>query len=40
MPYQEQRIAADGQDVLVERFIWGATAAMLRNFYHFLVVNP
>ena len=40
MPYQERRIAADGQDVLVERFIWGATAAMLRNFYHFLVVNP
>jgi hypothetical protein len=26
MPYQAQR----------RYFIWGATAAMLRNFYHFL----
>lgn len=40
MPYQEPRCAADGQIDLVERFIWGATAAMLRNFYRFLVVNP
>jgi hypothetical protein len=27
MPYQDQA---------VERFIWGATAGMLRNFYRFL----
>jgi hypothetical protein len=27
MPYQD-----DGP----ERFIWGVTAALLRNFYHFL----
>jgi 8-oxo-dGTP pyrophosphatase MutT (NUDIX family) len=40
MPYTEPRTAADGQPVPVERFIWGATAAMLRNFYRFLVVNP
>lgn len=40
MPYQEKRCAANGQIDLVERFIWGATAAMLRNFYRFLVVNP
>jgi hypothetical protein len=26
--------------VAVEHYIWGATAAMLRNFYRFLVVNP
>jgi hypothetical protein len=24
------------QDGLTERFIWGATAGMLRNFYRFL----
>ena len=40
MPYQEARAAPDGQMEWVERFIWGATAAMLRNFYRFLVVNP
>ncbi|PUE07911.1 CoA pyrophosphatase [Limnohabitans sp. T6-20] len=40
MPYQESRPAANGQTDLVERFIWGATAAMLRNFYRFLVVHP
>lgn len=40
MPYQEQRLTANGHAAPVERFIWGATAAMLRNFYHFLVVNP
>jgi hypothetical protein len=28
MPYR------DGE---VERFVWGATAAMLRNFYRFLI---
>jgi 8-oxo-dGTP pyrophosphatase MutT (NUDIX family) len=37
MPYQETRLGENDQ---VERFIWGATAAMLRNFYRFLVVNP
>lgn len=40
MPYQETRIRADGQQELVERYIWGATAAMLRNFYRFLMVHP
>jgi 8-oxo-dGTP pyrophosphatase MutT (NUDIX family) len=40
MPYQETRTTADGQSEPIERFIWGATAAMLRNFYRFLVVNP
>ncbi|MBP6275907.1 MAG: CoA pyrophosphatase [Limnohabitans sp.] len=40
MPYPEHRPAGQGQVELMERFIWGATAAMLRNFYHFLVVNP
>ena len=28
MPYREGEI---------ERFVWGATAAMLRNFYRFLI---
>jgi 8-oxo-dGTP pyrophosphatase MutT (NUDIX family) len=28
MPYQDEQI---------ERFVWGATAAMLRNFYRFLI---
>jgi 8-oxo-dGTP pyrophosphatase MutT (NUDIX family) len=40
MPYQEWRLGPDGQSDEVERFIWGATAAMLRNFYRFLVVTP
>lgn len=40
MPYQETRLRPNGQSHEVERFIWGATAAMLRNFYRFLVVNP
>ena len=31
MPYQEQ---ANGQST--QRFIWGATAGMLRNFYRLL----
>lgn len=39
MPYQEMRIASNGEIETVERFIWGATAAMLRNFYRFLAVN-
>jgi 8-oxo-dGTP pyrophosphatase MutT (NUDIX family) len=40
MPYQHSRIDAHGQTEQVERFIWGATAAMLRNLYRMLVVNP
>ena len=32
MPYHEK---GDGQ--VRERFIWGATAGMLRNFYRFLL---
>ena len=40
MPYGEQRTTADGKTETVERYIWGATAAMLRNFYRFLVVSP
>ena len=40
MPYQESRLDAHGQIESVERFIWGATAAMLRNLYRMLVVNP
>lgn len=39
MPYQESRWSVSGQIDHVERFIWGATAAMLRNFYRFLVVQ-
>ena len=40
MPYQETRLGSDGRPASVERFIWGATAGMLRNFYRFLVVTP
>ena len=40
MPYQENRMAANGDIQLVERFIWGATAGMLRNFYRFLAAAP
>jgi hypothetical protein len=36
MPYPAQRLAGPGQAEGVERFIWGATAGMLRNFYRFL----
>lgn len=39
MSYMESQIKPDGDSSLVERYIWGATAAMLRNFYRFLVVN-
>jgi 8-oxo-dGTP pyrophosphatase MutT (NUDIX family) len=37
MPYLESRAGADGQTQCVERYIWGATAGMLRNFYRFLI---
>lgn len=36
MPYLAQADAAAGEQPPVERFIWGATAGMLRNFYRFL----
>jgi len=36
MPYVEQRQQAPGKTQEIERFIWGATAGMLRNFYRFL----
>lgn len=40
MPYQETRTGANGEQELVERYIWGATAAMLRNLYRFLIAHP
>jgi 8-oxo-dGTP pyrophosphatase MutT (NUDIX family) len=40
MPYEERRTASNGEVQAVERFIWGATAGMLRNFYRFLAANP
>ena len=43
MPYIESRAnptAANGEIESIERFIWGATAGMLRNFYRFLAANP
>mgnify|MGYP000096560172 CR=1 FL=1 len=33
---QRQWLSMPYQDELIERFIWGATAGMLRNFYRFL----
>ena len=36
MPYPEPLLAGQGEAQVVERFIWGATAGMLRNFYRFL----
>lgn len=43
MPYFENRAsqtAENGEVEAIERFIWGATAGMLRNFYRFLAANP
>lgn len=40
MPYFESRPDAHGELTSIERFIWGATAGMLRNFYRFLAANP
>lgn len=40
MPYLDPLGKTNGDSLFVERYIWGATAAMLRNFYRFLVVNP
>jgi 8-oxo-dGTP pyrophosphatase MutT (NUDIX family) len=37
MTYIEQRNDSDGLPQEIERFIWGATAGMLRNFYRFLI---
>lgn len=39
MPYTEHRLNSQGQIEPVERFIWGATAGMLRNFYRFLLAE-
>lgn len=36
MPYWEQRRQDHGELPEIERFIWGATAGILRNFYRFL----
>jgi 8-oxo-dGTP pyrophosphatase MutT (NUDIX family) len=36
MPYREQRPQDPGKSPEIERYIWGATAGMLRNFYRFL----
>jgi hypothetical protein len=33
---QREWLSMPYQDGLTERFIWGATAGMLRNFYRFL----
>jgi 8-oxo-dGTP pyrophosphatase MutT (NUDIX family) len=40
MPYLETRPTDNGEAEAIERFIWGATAGMLRNFYRFLAANP
>ena len=37
MPYTELADLGNGQQQAQERFIWGATAGMLRNFYRFLL---
>lgn len=38
MPYQDDlgRVSERSSNQMTERFIWGATAGMLRNFYRFL----
>jgi 8-oxo-dGTP pyrophosphatase MutT (NUDIX family) len=40
MPYLESITTDTGEQAQVERYIWGATAAMLRNLYRFLMVHP
>jgi 8-oxo-dGTP pyrophosphatase MutT (NUDIX family) len=40
MPYQESITTDTGEQAQVERYIWGATAAMLRNLYRFLMAHP
>ncbi len=43
MPYLESRAnqtTQNGELESIERFIWGATAGMLRNFYRFLAAKP
>jgi len=37
MPYLQPRNGPAGEGDNVERFIWGATAGMLRNLYRFLI---
>jgi len=39
MPYTEHKPHGLGQSTPVERYIWGATAGMLRNFYRFLLAE-
>jgi len=39
MPYPEPQGTGQGEAPGVERFIWGATAGMLRNFYRFLAAK-
>lgn len=39
MPYQESRPVTGDEQASIERFIWGATAGMLRNFYRFLAAE-
>lgn len=40
MTYPQSRSKDGGPPELVERFIWGATAGMLRNLYRFLITQP
>jgi hypothetical protein len=40
MPYLESITTDTGEQAQVERYIWGATAAMLRNLYRFLMAHP
>lgn len=40
MPYLENIRTDSGEQAQVERYIWGATAAMLRNLYRFLMAHP
>lgn len=40
MTYLEPRPQANGEAEAIERFIWGATAGMLRNLYRFLAAPP
>jgi 8-oxo-dGTP pyrophosphatase MutT (NUDIX family) len=39
MPYTEYKSDDQGKSAPVERYIWGATAGMLRNFYRFLLAE-
>ena len=39
MPYLELQTSPEGTTRSVERYIWGATAGMLRNLYRFLMLQ-